>query len=342
MPVTQADVARRAGVSQRTVSNVVNKFPYVSADVVVRVTEAIEALGYTPSHAARSLRSGRSGVLQLVVPELDVPYFAELARGVVKCAEEQGFGVMVRQTLGDRERERDALEGPSADYAEGTILSAVGSIEDLVSPGRTRPPVVLIGERSGMGLVDHIGIDDTAAAVQATAHLLESGRRRVAFVGADPEDSLRMAELRLRGYEQALAAAGLTVDDDLVVRTRSYHRRDGEAAMAALLGLDPSRRPDAVFCATDLLALGALRAAHELGVRVPEDVAVVGFDGLEEGEFSVPTLSTVAPDKAELARVAVETLLARIAARAAAEPEPAPRDLPIPFRLAVRESSLRQ
>ncbi|GEN81487.1 LacI family transcriptional regulator [Actinotalea fermentans ATCC 43279 = JCM 9966 = DSM 3133] len=339
MPVTQADVARRAGVSQRTVSNVVNKFPHVSADVVARVTEAIEALGYTPSHAARSLRLGRSGLLQLVVPELDVPYFAELARGVVKCAEERGFGVMVRQTLGDRERERDALEGPAAEHAEGTILSAVGSIEDILATGRGRSPVVLIGERTGMGLVDHIGIDDTAAAAEATRHLVETGRRRVAFIGADPADSLRMAELRLRGYEQALTSAGLPFDETLVVRTRSYHRKDGEEAMAALLALGPDRRPDGVFCATDLLALGALRTARTSGVAVPTELALVGFDGLEEGEYSAPTLSTVAPDKAEIARVAVETLLARIAARAGVEDEPPAQDLLIAFDLVVRESS---
>jgi DNA-binding LacI/PurR family transcriptional regulator len=276
-------------------------------------------------------------VLQLVVPELDVPYFAELARGVVRYAEERGYGVMVRQTLGDRARERDALEGSAADYAEGTILSAVGSIEDLVATGRGRPPVVLIGERSGMGLVDHIGIDDTAAAAEATSHLLTAGRRRVAFIGADPSDSLRMAELRLHGYERALRSAGLDLDPSLVVRTRSYHRQDGGEAMAALLALaDP---PDGVFCATDLLALGAIRAAHERGVRVPADLAIVGFDGLEEGRYSIPTLSTVEPDKPELARVAVDTLLTRVAARAALEDEPMARDLPIPFALVVRESS---
>jgi len=338
MPVTQADVARRAGVSQRTVSNVVNKFPQVSADVVTRVTRAIEELGYTPSHAARSLRLGRSGLLQLVVPELDVPYFAELARGVVKCAEERGFGVMVRQTLGDRDREREALEGPAAEHADGTILSAVGSVEELLAGNRGHPPVVLIGERTGMGLVDHIGIDDTAAAKEATTHLINTGRRRVAFIGADPSDSLRMAELRLRGYEEALAEAGMPLDGALVVRTRSYHRRDGEEAMSALLALEPGRRPDAVFCATDLLALGALRTARDLGVDVPARLAVVGFDGLEEAEFAAPRLSTIAPDKAEIARVAVETLLARIAASAGREPKPA-QDLVIDYELIVRESS---
>lgn len=337
MPVTQADVARRAGVSQRTVSNVVNRFPYVSSDVVARVTEAIEVLGYKPSQAARSLRSGRTGVIQLVVPELDVPYFAELARGVIKRAEERDFSVMVRQTLGDRARERDALDGAAADHAEGTILSAVAPVEELLPTGGLRSPVVLIGERTGSGALDHIGIDDVSAAAQATRHLLDAGRRRVAFIGADVDGSLRMATMRVQGFWQAHEQRGIAVDPELVVRTASYHRHDGAAAMAGLLDLpDP---PDAVFCATDLLALGAIRAAYERGVRVPEDVALVGFDGLEEGRYSVPTLSTIAPDKQELARVCVETLLERIEARAAGTREPEPRDLPVPFELVVRESS---
>jgi len=332
--VTQADVAQLAGVSQRTVSNVVNGFPYVSAELVRRVREAIAELNYAPSHAARSLRSGRSRVIQLVVPELDVPYFAELARRVLRHAEDRGFGVMVRQTLGDRRRERESLEGSAADYAEGTILSAVGSLAEVLPAGNTHPPIVLVGEQRGFGVVDHIGIDDVAAAECATGHLVACGRRRIAFVGADPDGSLRMAEMRLRGYRQALASADIPFDDDLVVRAVSYHRRDGEIAMEALLDLD--RPPDGVFCATDLLALGGLRCALRRGVDVPREMSFVGFDGLEEGEFSVPSLSTIAPDKEELARMAVETLVSRIADRAAGGDA---RDIPIPFRLVVRESS---
>lgn len=339
MTVTQSDVAQRAGVSQRTVSNVVNGLTSVSPDTIERVTHAIRELGYTPSLAARSLRVGRSGVLQLVVPELDVPYFAELARGVIKSAEDLGYAVMVRQTLGSRERERDALEGSAAEYAEGTILSAVGEIGELMAGRALRSPVVLIGERSGMGLVDHIGIDDTAAAATATNHLLESGCGRVAFVGAHPDSSLRMAALRYTGYEQALRAAGIAVDSDLVIQTGSYHRQDGEAAMAALLALDDP--PDGVFCATDLLALGAMRSAYERGLRVPHDIAVVGFDGLEEGRYSIPALTTIAPDKRALAQVSVETLLARIRARENGADTAEASDSTIPFALVVRESSVR-
>jgi DNA-binding LacI/PurR family transcriptional regulator len=337
VPATQGDVARHAGVSQRTVSNVVNGLPSVTPDVAARVSAAIKELGYRPSLAARSLRVGRSGVLQLVVPELDVPYFAELARGIIKCAEDEGYAVMVRQTLGSRERERDALEGSAAEYADGTILSAVASVEELMSDRQSGTPVVLIGERSGMGLVDHIGIDDVAAAAAATEHLLGAGRRRVAFIGAHPDSSLRMAALRLRGYEQALQAAGIPIDPDLVVQIGSYHRQDGEVAMESLLALaDP---PDGVFCATDLLALGALRSAYEHGVRVPADIAVIGFDGLEDGRYSVPALSTIEPDKQEIARLCVETLLSRIRAGEAGVASPVVRDLSIPFRLVVRESS---
>lgn len=338
MTVTQADVAERAGVSQRTVSNVVNGLPSVSKDTYERVTAAIKHLGYTPSLAARSLRVGRSGVLQLVVPELDVPYFAELARGVIRAAEEQGYAVMVRQTLGSRDRERDALEGSAAEYAEGTILSAVGPVDELLSGLGQRSPVVLIGELTGMGIVDHIGIDDTAAAAAATDHLLATGRTRIAFIGAHPDSSLRMAALRYKGYEQALRGAGIAIDPNLVIQTGSYHRQDGEAAMGALLDLDIP--PDAVFCATDLLALGAIRCAHERGVAVPRDVAVVGFDGLEEGRYSIPSLTTIEPDKHQIARVSVETLLARIRARDVGPDSLGVRDVTIPFSLVLRESSV--
>ena len=338
MSVTQADIARHAGVSQRTVSNVVNGLTSVSPDKIERVNAAIHELGYSPSLAARSLRVGRSGVLQLVVPELDVPYFAELARGVIKCAEDQGYAVMVRQTLGDRDRERDALEGSAAEYAEGTILSAVGPIEEIMANGAFRSPVVLIGERSGMGLVDHIGIDNVAAAEVATNHLLTSGRRRVAFIGAHPDSSLRMASLRYSGYKQALERAGVNVDSDLVVQTGSYHRGDGESAMAALLDSDAA--PDGVFCATDLLALGAMKAIHERGLSMPGDIAVVGFDGLEEGRYSVPPLSTIEPDKGHIARASVETLLMRIREREAGTSRSDLQDLDVPFSLIARSSSI--
>jgi LacI family transcriptional regulator, repressor for deo operon, udp, cdd, tsx, nupC, and nupG len=147
-----------------------------------------------------------------------------------------------------------------------------------------------------------------------------------------------MAALRFTGYKQAIEGTGAAVDPSLVVQTGSYHRGDGESAMAMLL--DSDRLPDGVFCATDLLALGAMKAIHERGLRMPDDIAVVGFDGLEEGRYAVPPLSTIEPDKGEIARVSVETLLTRIREREAGAGSSELRDVDVPFSLIVRESSV--
>lgn len=333
---TQADVAALAGVSRRTVSNVINGYPHVSADVLHRVSSAIAELGYTPSHAARSLRLGRSNVIQLVVPELDVPYFSELSRGIVETAQERGYIVMVRQTLGDLEAEREALHGSTGDYTEGTILSPVNSALGWLQEDPPRRPVVLIGEHAGSTDFTHVGIDDEAAAYDATRHLLDRGRRRIAFVGSDPHGGLVMAHKRESGYRGALDDAGVTPDERLVVPTGHYHRADGKDALARIWG--DLERPDAVFCATDLLAIGVLRQANDLGVQVPHELAVVGFDDLEEGRYSVPSLTTISPDKAEIARATVSALVHRIEGngKGATEPDAETRTS---YRLCIREST---
>ena len=329
MPVTQADVAVKAGVSRRTVSNVVNDYPHVSPDVRRRVREVIDELGYTPSQAARSLRTGRSGVIQLVIPELDVPYFAELARSVAANAEARGLSVLITQSSGELGRELAALNSETGEHAEGTILSAVAIDADALAARTSTNPLVLVGERRLPG-VDHVGIDDVAAARTATEHLLGLGRRRVAFIGADSREQLHMAGMRRRGYLEAIAEAGAAPEADLIVPTSSYHRADGARAMERLLDLPEP--PDAVFCATDLLAIGAMFAVHRRGLRIPDDVAVVGFDDLEEGRYFIPSLSSVSPDKALIASTAVDLIV---------EPPDAPQgDVILPFELAVRGSTL--
>jgi LacI family repressor for deo operon, udp, cdd, tsx, nupC, and nupG len=332
--VTQADVALVAGVSRKTVSNVINGYPHISPDVLKRVEAAVAQLGYLPSHAARSLRLGRTRVIQLVIPELDVSYFAELAGWVVHYAEEQGLSVVITQTLGDLEREVAAIGGQFAEYAEGTIFSPVGTDAATITERRSGTPIVLVGERRGDGVLDHVGIDNVAAARVATEHLIQQGRGTIGFIGAQEQNHLIMADLRKTGYLQALDRAGIVARPELSRETVAYHRTDGENAMRELLSLEPNI--DAVFCATDLLALGAIRAAYDLGVRIPEDVAVVGFDDLEEGRFSVPSLTTISPDKPLIARQAV----ARLAARLDGVTEVDSIELDVPFRLIARESTI--
>lgn len=340
MTVTQADVARLAGVSRKTVSNVVNRYPHVSRDLVRRVDRAISELSYRPNHAARSLRTGQTRTIQLVVPELDVPYFAELARWVVTEAESVDLSVLIRQTFGDRERERRAIEGEFGDYADGTILSPVASDLESILRRRTTTPIVLVGELYGDGELPHIGIDNEEAAFRATRHLVERGRERIAFIGAQHSQLSHMARMRRSGWERGLQAAGRVAEEVLVRYTAAYHRADGAAAMRGLL--ESANPPDGVFCATDLLALGAMRAAYELGRTVPDDLAVVGVDDIDESRYSIPSLTTIAPDKQWIAKRSVSRLAALMSEPADSadqeELQAAPEEL-VPFTLALREST---
>ncbi|RLP82485.1 LacI family transcriptional regulator [Micromonospora sp. BL4] len=326
------DVAERAGVSVKTVSNVVNGYVHVRPDTRARVEEAIAELNYRPNLSARHLRKGRTGVIALAVPELDIPYFAELARYVVAAAADFGWTVLIDQTGGGREQERVVASGITDHLIDGLIFSPLAlTAEDLA--GLDNRPMVLLGERVDHGPADHVVIDNVGAAREITSHLIGLGRRRIAAIGSQRTPEGASARLRLTGYADALRAAGLDYDEALVAPAPAWHRADGAAAMRSLL--TSGVRPDAVFCFNDTLALGALRALHEAGLRVPEDVAVVGFDDIEDGRFSIPTLTTVAPDKAQIARLAVELLAERLDGDRTASA----RELSAPYRLELREST---
>jgi len=326
-------VAERAGVSVKTVSNVVNGYQHVTEATRTRVQRVIEELDYRPDLAARKLRRGRSGVIALALPELDAPYFAELACAVIKQAETRGWTVLIAQTDGSIGSEQSVLDGIGGGLIDGVILSplALGAAE--LGRRRDTVPLVLLGERVTGGAADHVSIDNVAAAEIATAHLIDLGRRRIAAVGYQPREQSQTARLRLRGYRAALSSAGSPAPPELVVEVDQYRRADGAAAVRRLLAL--AEPPDAIFCFNDLLALGALRALHEAGMRVPEDVAVVGWDDVEDGRFSMPTLSTIRPDKAQIASIAVDFLSARLG-EGRADP---PRAVAAGFDLVVREST---
>jgi len=309
---TLRDVAERAGVSIRTVSNVVNGFHYVSEATRARVRQAIEETGYQPNLAARSLRGGRSGLIGLIVPEIDVPYFGELTRCFIEQLAGREHTLVVDHTDGDPARERDiVLRRRPAPLFDGLIANPLQLSAEELEAARPSLPLVLIGEQVHSDRFDHVMIDNVRAAREAVQHLLGLGRRRIAVVGGPPDGWTRTTALRIEGYQAALRDAGHRPDPDLDVRTEALHRRDGAVAMERLLR---SRRPpDAVFCLNDLVALGVLRTLAVHGVRVPDDIAVTGFDDIEDGRYATPTLSTVAPDKAGIAALAVQRLTARMA-----------------------------
>ncbi len=334
-PTRLSDVADRAGVSVKTVSNVVNGYVHVSADTKARVDAALAELDYRPNLAARNLRRGRSGIVALALPELEVPYFAELARHVVEQARQRGWTVLIDQTDGEHEREQLVMDSYGTQLIDGLILSPIATGADELSARRDTTPMVLLGERVYDGPDDHVSIDNVAAASTAVRHLVDLGRRRVAAVGRQSQPTAQTARLREQGYLEALAAGGLPPDPALVVPTTSFTRAEGAAAVDRLLALPAP--PDALFCFNDLLALGALRRLHELGVRVPTDVAVVGVDDIEDGRYATPTLTTIRPDKARIAQLAVQLLADRLDTSDGA-PRPA-RELEAPYDLVVREST---
>ncbi|MEV0173127.1 LacI family DNA-binding transcriptional regulator [Streptomyces sp. NPDC050803] len=327
------DVAEYAGVSPKTVSNVINDFEHVSEQTRAAVREAIDALGYRVNIAGRQLRQGRTGMITLAVPELDVAYFSELAKHVMTEADRRGITVLLHQTGAVRERELAALHGFDTQFCDGVILSPLALLpRDLATRDR-RLPVVLLGERSVEGSTDHVGIDNARAARDATEHLLSRGRRRIAVIGGAVRGRQSTDRLRTDGYREALKAAGLPFDTDLVVPVEAYHWQDGARAAATLM--DRPAPPDALLCLNDHMALGALRALHERGRSVPGDLDVVGFDDIEASRFSVPSLTTVAPDKQEIARAAVSLLLERVD-----DPDSGPlQDRVAGHRIIVRESS---
>lgn len=333
---TLRDVAALAGVSVKTVSNVVNGFEFIRDSTRERVNNAIAELGYKPNLVARNLRAGRTGVIGLAVPELKFSYFAELADAVLEAARRRGYVVLIEQTGGERSSEIELLHGSRISMMDGLLFSPLGLSSDDGRELEVDYPVVLLGERIFNGPTDHVTMQNVEGAAMAVRHLLASGRKRIAVLGAHEGEIIGSASLRLDGYRAALEQAGVPFDPSLVVHRQGWHRTDGAEAMQELI-----RREipfDAVFALNDELALGALRTLFHSGISVPTDVAVVGFDNVTEAQFAMPSLTTIDPNRAKIAETAVDALLERIAGRGKRD-EPGPRIFEVPATLVPRESA---
>lgn len=308
--VTMHDVAARAGVSIKTVSNVVNGYQFIRPTTRERVERAIEELGYQVNLSARNLRRGRTGVIGLALPELSLPYFAELADSVMRVADARGVTVLIEQTGSVRERELAVLRSERRQLTDGLIFSPLALGPQDVDVLKVDYPVVLLGERIFGAPADHVTMNNVEAARAATVHLAGLGRRRIAVIGGHEGEAMGSASLRVEGYRLGLADAGLPYDPALVREAGLWHRSTGAEAMERLL--DDGVEVDAVFGLNDALALGALHVLHRRRVDVPGAVAVIGFDAIEETAYSAPTLSTIEPGREQIAATAVDLLLERI------------------------------
>lgn len=335
--VTLDDVAARAGVSRMTASNTlrgktVDGKPIVKPETAERVRKAAAELGYRPNLAARQLSSGRTGIIGLSVADLDMIFPAALAATLSDEAYRRGYQLITQQTRMSADYEREMLGSASAQVCDGTIVcwpshdtvSAFASV-------REHPTVVLDG--FGLeGKADCVFTPCVDGARAAVRHLIESGARRVLVLGTEYRtaeqlaEAANSAELRLRGAYEALHAAGLPYGPDSV-RLCGWTRQSGYDAVMKVLAERGVVRDgggvthagtlgfDAVFCMADTVAIGALRALVDAGVRVPHDVMVMGFDGVEDGRYTTPGLSSVFIDPAEVAQVCLDMLADRIGAR---------------------------
>ena len=333
--VALADVARSAGVSEATASRALNRPEMVRREVVTRVREAAERLGYVPNPFARSLRVQDSKTLGLIIPDSTNPFFAEVAKGIEAACFEAGYTLILGNS--DRSLEKEAAQARVLyeKRVDGVLLF---NTNDASAPTMRwlldrSLPVILVERRSPGPPVDAVLSDNRAAVHDAIQHLVDLGHRRVGFVVGDVTAS-HYAE-RLAAYREALGNHGLPRRDDLV-RTGMVSYEDGQRATEALVGLPEP--PTAILCATDTLAIGALRGILASGRKVPDDVAVIGYGDTEISAYTTPPLTTVGQQKEVVGSTAVQVLLARIGSN---REEPAPsRTLLVPTRLVVRESTV--
>ncbi len=314
---TMVDVAALAGVSVKTVSNVLNGYPYIRDTTRNRVLAAIDQLGYQVNVTARSLRSGRTGMIGLAVPELGQPYFGELADDILAAARDHDVQVLIEPTGFTRDGELAALRESGRGLIDGLLFSPAALEQSDAGLLEVDYPLVLLGEQMFSPRVDHVTMRNTEGARAATDLLLDHGRKRIAVIGMLHAQGAGSAALRFAGYRQALEARGLSVDESLFGwADDGWHRGNGALAMSSIL--DAGVEVDGVLAFNDALAMGAMFALQVRGRRIPEDVAVVGFDDIEDARFTVPPLTTVDPGRREIARVAVELLCRRVRERGAA------------------------
>lgn len=328
---TIKEVAKKAGVSSASVSHVINNTRFVAKETRERVLAAMVALNYHHNDLAQSLRSGKTHMIGLIIPDSANPFFAEIGKDIEVTAFQLGYSVILCNTEQDAGREEFYVDVLSKKQVDGIIFTATGdqtsALQFLLDK---QIPVVLINRDLENVDVDAVLIDDLQGGYLATQHLIDLGHRRIACI-AGPSTITPSGD-RLTGYQKALASAGIPYDGSLVVRG-DYHPGSGYQITSDWLRR--SDRPSAIFCANDLMAVGALGAAAQAGIRVPENLSVVGYDDIELASYSTPPLTTIAQPKSKIGSLAARFLTERIADKACPT-----RRVSLPVELIIRSSTI--
>ncbi|MGC1064543.1 LacI family DNA-binding transcriptional regulator [Pantoea agglomerans] len=321
-------IARMAGVSVATVSRVLNNSDSVKPANRQKVLEAIEESNYQPNLLARQLRTARSSMILVLVSDISNPFCAEVVKGIEEQAEKNGYRILLCNSGADIARSRSSLQLLSGKMVDGIItMDAFSKLPEL-SQLIGRAPWVQCAEHDDNGQISCVGIDDDVAAQSVVHYLAGQGRQRIALINHDLR--YRYARLRQQGYAYQLKEQQLAWQAIVYASELSFSA--GKAAMNQLLAGET--RPDAVFAVSDTLAAGAMAAIQQAGLRIPQDIAVVGFDGSELADMVSPPLTTLAQPSREIGRRACELVLQKII-----RPDSPPQCVIMQGELVVRASS---
>ena len=327
---TIADVAAQAGVSIATVSRILNDTAVAAPDTKYRVLQAVQDLNYQPNQSARNLRRQRTGVILILTPNMTNPFYASILQGIGDTAAGLGYAAFICNTSDDQKRSFTALDRLTRRQADGAIILSIDQDGHWLAPYAADFPVVQCAEYQPSAEAAHVSIDNYTASRDIMDYLLGLGHRRIAHISA--ANAYGSTSARLKGYDDALAAAGISPRPEYVTRgSADYSFASGKRMAQQLLTLD--EKPTAIYCISDTLALGAVVGAQEMGLRVPDDVTITGFDNISETEMIRPYLTTLAQPCYELGCTATQVLDDLIGRRTT------PLEKVLDHKLVVRESS---
>lgn len=329
-----ADVAKEAGVSVATVSRVLNKNGPVSPEALEKVNLAIAKLNYQPNVWGRRLRRRESRMLLIFVTNISNPFYASIVAGIQEEARSHRFGTMLCITNGDRNRQQEFLELLFDGQADGAVTLCVDKDDKDIKKIAAKVPIVQCCEYCKDADIAHVSVDNFGAAEQIIRYLASLGHKKIGFIGS--VNRFVSSEDRYRGYEAGLKQAELPFNAEYTAYANwDYSFQSGIAAAKAILSKED--RPTALFCISDVLAMGAIRAAGQLGIKVPEELSVVGFDDVEYATMLNPMLTTVSQPLYALGKVSAELLIEQI--ETGEEKEKGKREIFLEHKLVIRDST---
>lgn len=328
---TIIDVARVAGVSKTTVSRVVNEDTRkVSDETVERVMQAITSLGYEHNSVARSLRTDRTNIVMLMIPDITNPFWPEVARGIQDAMDKAGYSVVFANIDWNKAREQEFLRIAMRTRVDGILINPIHVSEEQILA--TRIPSVILGTRPGFKALDMVGSDTSLAMHKALEYLVRMGHQQIGLLLGSSETGSNLS--RKNSFYEFFAERDLPVNPEHVVEV-TFDNHGGERGMCRLLEL--AQIPTAVIASNDLIALGALQVANEMGYQVPKDISIMGIDDIYASSLSIPALTTMRKQKYEIGQKAAELLLTRMGL--ADDVLLAPREIRFPCHLVVRSST---